>query len=71
MQSPAIQVAVNNLVEAIRTSLMAEFLELLRQGKPASAKPRAKARSRSAATSKAAAKRPAKVVRKSTRGAAT
>jgi hypothetical protein len=35
MQSPAIQVAVNNLIEAVRTSLMAEFLELLRQGKPA------------------------------------
>lgn len=38
MPSPAIQVALHNLVEAIRTDLMAEFLELLRQGKPARAK---------------------------------
>ena len=50
MQSPAIQVAVNNLVEAIRTSLMAEFLELLRQGKPARLKPvRQRARGTSSA----------------------
>ena len=35
MQSPAIQAALANLVETIRTSLMAEFLELLRDGRPA------------------------------------
>jgi hypothetical protein len=34
MQSPAIQGALDNLVEAIRTALMAEFLELLRDGRP-------------------------------------
>jgi len=38
MQSPAVQAAFNNLVETIRTSLMAEFLELLRSGKPAQPK---------------------------------
>jgi|SRR6478609_3578406 len=44
MQSPAIQAALNNLVETIRTSLMAEFLELLRNGKPAQPKLGRKAR---------------------------
>ncbi|RYZ06650.1 MAG: hypothetical protein EOO73_15220 [Myxococcales bacterium] len=44
MQSPAIQAALNNLVETIRTSLMAEFLELLRSGKPASLKPARKSK---------------------------
>jgi hypothetical protein len=44
MQSPAIQAALNNLVETIRTSLMAEFLELLRSGKPARGKPGPKPR---------------------------
>jgi len=34
MQPPAIQAALDNLVETVRTSLMAEFLELLRDGKP-------------------------------------
>jgi hypothetical protein len=38
MQPPAIQAALDNLVETVRTSLMAEFLELLRDGKPASIK---------------------------------
>lgn len=38
MQPPAIQAALDNLVETVRTSLMAEFLELLRDGKPASLK---------------------------------
>ena len=32
MQQPAIQAALNNLVEAIRTALMAEFLEYSRGG---------------------------------------
>lgn len=45
MQSPAIQAAVDNLVEAVRTSLMAEFLELLRGGKPPRGKPGPKPRS--------------------------
>jgi hypothetical protein len=35
MRSPAIHAALENLVETIRTSLMAEFLEVLRSGKPA------------------------------------
>ncbi len=35
MQPTAIQAALDNLVETIRTSLMAELLELLRDGKPA------------------------------------
>jgi hypothetical protein len=38
MQAPAIQAALDNLVETIRTSLMAEFLELLRDGRPAKIK---------------------------------
>jgi hypothetical protein len=38
MQPPAIQAALDNLVETVRTSLMAEFLELLREGKPATIK---------------------------------
>lgn len=38
MQPPAVQAALDNLVEAVRTSLMAEFLELLREGKPAKVK---------------------------------
>jgi len=38
MQPPAIQAALDNLVETVRTSLMAEFLELLRDGKPATIK---------------------------------
>ncbi len=42
MQPPAIQAALDNLVETVRTSLMAEFLELLREGKPAAVKPKRK-----------------------------
>ena len=38
MQPPAIQAALDNLVETVRTALMAEFLELLRNGKPPSPK---------------------------------
>jgi hypothetical protein len=57
MQSPAIQVAVNNLVEAVRTSLMAEFLELLRQGKPARGKPGRKRLPADARSSKSGTRR--------------
>jgi hypothetical protein len=32
MQQPAIQAALNNLVEVIRTALTAEFLEYFRDG---------------------------------------
>jgi len=34
MKQPAIQAALNNLVEAIRTALMAEFVEYSRGGDP-------------------------------------
>jgi hypothetical protein len=44
MRSPAIHAALDNLVETIRTSLMAEFLEVLRSGKPARFKPAPKAK---------------------------
>lgn len=46
MQQPAIQAALNNLVEAIRTALMAEFVEYSRGGDkaPVSGKRTAKAR---------------------------
>lgn len=46
MQPPAIQAALDNLVETVRTSLMAEFLELLRDGKPAAIKRKASAKKR-------------------------
>jgi hypothetical protein len=46
MQQPAIQAALNNLVEAIRTALMAEFVEYSRGGDkaPLSAKRKPKPR---------------------------
>jgi hypothetical protein len=46
MQQPAIQAALNNLVEAIRTALMAEFVEYSRGGdkEPVSSKRASKAR---------------------------
>lgn len=57
MQSPAIQAALDNLVETIRTSLMAEFLELLRDGRPQVMKRgRKKAPAKKAAKKKKAAK---------------
>jgi hypothetical protein len=70
MQSPAVQVALNNLVETIRTSLMAEFLELLRSGKPARAKPGRKSRQPTASkpTARRAAAKP--VAKKAKRRAA-
>jgi hypothetical protein len=58
MHSPAIQVALNNLVETIRTAMMAEFLELLRSGKPA--KIPGKASKRTAGAAKKTAKKTAK-----------
>lgn len=71
MQQPAIQAALNNLVEVIRTALTAEFLEYFRDGetpstrrkpgpKPKKAKkaPRAKADKKTGA--RKAAKRSAK-----------
>jgi hypothetical protein len=66
MQQPAIQAALDNLVEVIRTALTAEFLEYFRDGearpvrgksgpKPKKAKkaPRAKAAKKTTATKKA------------------
>lgn len=66
MQQPAIQAALDNLVEVIRTALTAEFLEYFRDGtarpvggkaarKPTKAKAKAKAQGRT----KAAKKKPA------------
>jgi hypothetical protein len=55
MQQPAIQAALNNLVEVIRTALMAEFLEYSRGG---DAEPRgAKKGQRSAKGKKKASKK--------------
>lgn len=55
MQQPAIQAALNNLVEVIRTALMAEFLEYSRGG---DAEPRrAKKGQRAATGSKKAPKK--------------
>jgi hypothetical protein len=68
MPSPAIQAALHNLVETIRTSLMAEFLELLRSGKPATLKPARKAKRGARSAKSPAKKRPAKkAVSKATR----
>lgn len=53
MHSPAIHAALDNLVETIRTSLMAEFLELLRDGKPALPKAAKKKAKRAVAKKKA------------------
>lgn len=61
MQPPAIQAALDNLVETVRTALMAEFLELLRDGKPATLK--RKRKSAPAAKKKAATKKAAKARR--------
>ena len=71
MQQPAIQAALNNLVEVIRTALTAEFLEYFRDGdaRPARGKPAPKPKKGKKApragatrktTAKKAAKRPAK-----------
>lgn len=71
MQQPAIQAALNNLVEVIRTALTAEFLEYFRDGdprparakpasKPKKAAPRAVAKKGKKAVAKKAAKRAAK-----------
>jgi hypothetical protein len=69
MQQPAIQAALNNLVEVIRTALTAEFLEYFRDGdaRPARGKPGPKSKGKKAprrgtkkTTVKKAAKRPAK-----------
>lgn len=48
MQQPAIQAALNNLVEAIRTALMAEFVEYSRGGERAPASNKRKPARRSA-----------------------
>jgi hypothetical protein len=61
MQQPAIQAALDNLVEVIRTALTAEFLEYFRGGdtEPVRGK-RAKAAPQ---TGKAKKKRPAKAAK--------
>lgn len=70
MQQPAIQAALDNLVEVIRTALTAEFLEYFRDGdaRPARGKPGPKPKTNKQArrtsakkkTSKKTAKRAAK-----------
>ena len=66
MQQPAIQAALDNLVEVIRTALTAEFLEYFRDGdaeparakRPkAGAKPTRASRARPAKTAKASKKK--------------
>jgi hypothetical protein len=66
MQQPAIQAALNNLVEAIRTALMAEFVEYSRGGDkepvslkraPKGRKSAKKATAKKATTKKATAKK--------------
>jgi hypothetical protein len=60
MQPPAVQAALDNLVETVRTSLMAEFLELLREGKPAKIKGKRTARPAKKSASKARRRRTTK-----------
>lgn len=58
MQQPAIQAALDNLVEVIRTALTAEFLEFSRgEAKPVGAK-RGKTGAKKSQTGKKAARRP-------------
>jgi hypothetical protein len=61
MQQPAIQAALNNLVEVIRTALTAEFLEYFRGGDvgPRPGKPRKAAGRRTGRSAKAAVRRTA------------
>lgn len=61
MQQPAIQAALDNLVEVIRTALTAEFLEYFRDGEAPRVRGKSAARARKtkpAARSKAAKKKP-------------
>lgn len=62
MQQPAIQAALDNLVEVIRTALTAEFLEYFRDGepKPVRGKPGPKPKKAKKAPRAKAAKKPAK-----------
>jgi hypothetical protein len=67
MQQPAIQAALDNLVEVIRTALTAEFLEYFREGetRPVRGKPgpkpkKSKKAQPSPAAKKTAAKKTAK-----------
>lgn len=63
MRSPAVHAALDNLVETIRTSLMAEFLEVLRSGKPARLKPAPKAKRAPRSAKKTAKKTARKAAR--------
>lgn len=64
MQQPAIQAALDNLVEVIRTALTAEFLEYFRDGEVRTprgkAGPKGKKAPRRKATKKPAAKKATK-----------
>jgi len=62
MQQPAIQAALDNLVEVIRTALTAEFLEYFRDGetKPVRGKAGPKPKKAKKAPRAKAAKKPAK-----------
>jgi hypothetical protein len=65
MQQPAIQAALDNLVEVIRTALTAEFLEYFRGGdaEPLQGKRQARRKSKPASA-------PAKATKKASRKAA-
>jgi hypothetical protein len=58
MQQPAIQAALDNLVEVIRTALTAEFLEYFRDGEDRPVRGKSAAKTKAAARSKAAKKKP-------------
>ena len=65
MQQPAIQAALDNLVEVIRTALTAEFLEFSRgEAKPAGGKLGARKPKAKSASRRKVAKNPAAKARK-------
>jgi len=60
MQQPAIQAALDNLVEVIRTALTAEFLEYFRDGSPTPVRGKSAARPKKGKSPRSkAAKKPA------------
>ena len=68
MQQPAIQAALDNLVEVIRTALTAEFLEYFR-GDAAPVRQGAKARPKSKTAKKVRSAKTAKATKKAGRSA--
>lgn len=72
MQQPAIQAALDNLVEVIRTALTAEFLEYFRDGTARPARGKSAPRpTKAKAVRRTAAKKKKPALKKATRRAAS